>query len=110
VPVVEGTADSRRRERDPRPVAHAVEQLRHTLTPPTLLAKVQECWDRATGPSIAEEASPTSEREGIVTVGCRSAVWCAELEMLSSTLLAQLNEALPAGVQVRGLRFVTKPR
>jgi predicted nucleic acid-binding Zn ribbon protein len=107
--VTEG-APSGRRERGPRPLAHAVEELRHSLAPPTLLAKVQECWDRAVGPSISGEAAPTSERDGIVTVSCSSAVWSAELEMLSSALVEQLNEALPAGVQMRGLKFVTRPR
>jgi predicted nucleic acid-binding Zn ribbon protein len=106
--VPEGTG-SRRRERGPRPLAHAVEALRHSLAPPTLLAKVQECWDRAVGPSVSGEATPTSERDGIVTVSCRSGVWSAELEMLSSALVEQLNEALPAGVQVRALKFVTRP-
>jgi predicted nucleic acid-binding Zn ribbon protein len=108
--MIEGSAGSRRREREPRPLAHALEHLRHNLAPPTLLAKVQECWDRAVGASVAGEAAPTSEREGTVTVSCRSAVWSAELEMLSGTLVDQLNEALPAGARVHALKFVTKPR
>ena len=94
--------------RGPRLLSGAVENLRRQATPPTLLAKVQDCWDRAVGPSVAAEASPTSERGGIVTVSCRAAVWSAELEMLASSLLEQLNEALPAGSEVRGLKFTTR--
>jgi predicted nucleic acid-binding Zn ribbon protein len=84
-----------------------VERLRRQATPPTLLAKVQDCWGQAVGPSVAEEATPTSERAGIVTVSCRSAVWTSELSMLAESLLQQLNEALPGGSEVRGLKFTT---
>ena len=105
----ERIAGPRRADRAPRLLSDAVEQLRHNLAPPTLLAKVQESWDRAVGPSVSGQATPTSEREGIVTVSCRSAVWSAELQMLSGALLEQLNGTLPAGAQVRGLKFVTKP-
>ena len=93
----------------PRPLAAAVAQLRRHATPPSLLAKVQDCWERAVGATVSEQAVPTAEREGVVTVSCRSAVWSAELAMLSPTLLEQVNEALPAGNQVVALRFVTRP-
>jgi predicted nucleic acid-binding Zn ribbon protein len=86
-----------------------VEQLRRQATPPTLLAKVQDCWRVAVGRSVAEQAVPTSERAGIVTVSCRSAVWASELSMLADSLLQQLNEALPGGSEVRGLKFTTRP-
>jgi predicted nucleic acid-binding Zn ribbon protein len=86
-----------------------VERLRRQATPPTLLAKVQDCWGRAVGLSVAEQATPISERAGIVTVSCRSAVWTSELSMLAESLLRQLNEALPGGSEVRGLKFTTRP-
>ena len=86
-----------------------MEQLRRDLAPPTLLAKVQDCWDRAVGATVSGQASPTAERDGVVTVSCRSAVWSAELSMLSGSLLEQLNRVLPEGVEVRGLKFVTRP-
>jgi predicted nucleic acid-binding Zn ribbon protein len=95
--------------KSPRVLGGAVEELRRRSLPPTLLAKVQDCWAGAVGPSVAAQASPTSERDGVVTVSCRSAVWSAELSMLSVTLLGQVNEALPAGAQVRAFRFVTRP-
>jgi predicted nucleic acid-binding Zn ribbon protein len=86
-----------------------VEHLRRQATPPTLLAKVQDCWNRTVGPSVAEQATPTSERGGVVTVTCRSAVWSSELSMLAASLLEQVNKALPPGAEVRGLKFTTKP-
>jgi predicted nucleic acid-binding Zn ribbon protein len=94
----------------PRPFSGAVARLRRRSAPPTLLAKVQDCWQGAVGESVSEQAVPTAEREGVVTVSCRSAVWSAELAMLSTTLLEQLNQALPEGNQVAALRFVTRPQ
>jgi predicted nucleic acid-binding Zn ribbon protein len=93
-----------------RGLSVAVGGVRRRSAPPTLLAKVQERWLGAVGASVSEQATPTSEREGVVTVSCRSAVWSSELMMLSTTLLEQLNEALPADAQVRGFRFVTAPK
>jgi predicted nucleic acid-binding Zn ribbon protein len=107
--VIDPRRDHVRAPRGPRSLARAVEDLRRYAAPPTVLAKVQDCWDRAVGPSVSEQATPTSERGGVVTVSCRSAVWSAELSMLSSALLEQLNESLPAGSKVRGLKFVTRP-
>jgi predicted nucleic acid-binding Zn ribbon protein len=42
----------------------------------------------------------------VVTVRCRSAVWAAELTMLSEELAGQLNEALSGGPRVKALRFI----
>jgi predicted nucleic acid-binding Zn ribbon protein len=94
----------------PRALADAIERLRRETAPPTLLAKVQERWSDAVGLPVAEEAMPVAERDGIVTISCRSAVWTAELSMLSETLLEGLNARLGEGRQVRALRFTTRPR
>lgn len=98
----------RGRRKGPRLLSGPVADLRRQTTPPTLLAKVQDCWSLAVGASVAEQAVPTSERAGIVTVSCRSAVWTAELELLAASLLEQLNSALPEGSEVRSLKFTTK--
>jgi predicted nucleic acid-binding Zn ribbon protein len=94
----------------PRELAQAMVRLRRQAAPPTLLARVQERWADAVGSPVAEEALPVAERDGIVTVSCRSAVWSAELSMLSESLLEGLNERLGEGRRVRGLRFTTTPR
>lgn len=75
--------------------------------PPTVLARVQECWAEAAGAVVAAEAWPTSERGGIVTVSCRSAVWAHELELLAADVTARLNAALgaPDCGAVHRLRF-----
>jgi hypothetical protein len=64
-----------------------------------------------TGEVVVAQAEPVSEREGIVTVACRSATWAQELDLLQANVLERLNEDLEdwgsEGIEgpVRGLRF-----
>jgi predicted nucleic acid-binding Zn ribbon protein len=46
------------------------------------------------GDAVAAEASPVAERDGHVTVACRSATWAQELDLLQSELLQRLNTAV----------------
>jgi predicted nucleic acid-binding Zn ribbon protein len=64
---------------------------------------VQLAWPEVAGPAIAAEAAPVAERDGVVTVACRSAVWAQELEMMSPRLLERLNVQLSRPVEA--LRF-----
>jgi predicted nucleic acid-binding Zn ribbon protein len=89
----------------PRPLALALEDLRDRLAPATPLAAVQRAWADAAGPVVAREATPISERGGVVTVACRSAVWAQELDLLAPTILEGLNARLE-GVEVRSLRCI----
>ena len=68
----------------PRPLARALEGALRRAEPPTLLARVQASWAAAAGPGLAAAATPVSEREGVVTVACESAVWAQELELLGA--------------------------
>jgi predicted nucleic acid-binding Zn ribbon protein len=80
--------------------------------PATLLARVQAVWPEVAGPGMSGSAAPVSEREGVVTVACESAVWAQELELLGPDLLTRFGDALgaergrPAGASVKKLRFV----
>jgi len=66
--------------------------------PATLLARVQSAWEAVAGTGLAASARPVAERDGVVTVGCESAVWAQELELLGPDLVTRLNDALaPAG-------------
>lgn len=82
------------RRRAPRPIAAALERFGAGAEPQTLLARVQAAWPEAVGPAIAAEAQPLSEQGGKLVVGCRSATWASELELLAPDLLAKLNGAL----------------
>ena len=96
------------RRREPRPLGHAVAALAERLAPQTLLADVQRVWPRVAGERFARAAEPVSERDGIVTVACESAVWAQELDLLSERVIEALNEAIgrPA---VRRLRPQAAP-
>jgi predicted nucleic acid-binding Zn ribbon protein len=78
----------------PRPLAAALDGLTSTLAPATTLARVQEIWERATGPAIANAARPTAERDGVLTVSCDAAVWAQELDLVAGELIPSLNAAL----------------
>ena len=88
-----------------RPLSGAVEALTAQVAPGTRLAAVQGSWLEAVGPTIAGEAHPVAERDGLVTVACGSAVWAQELDLMGSEVVERLNQALghPA---VRRLRCV----
>jgi predicted nucleic acid-binding Zn ribbon protein len=91
------------RRRAPRSIAVALGRVSAALEPASALARVQACWAEAVGEAVSAEAQPVSEREGVVTVACRSSVWANELEMLGPDLLQKVNAALgePAVGQLR---------
>ena len=96
------------RRRGPRPVSLALDSLTAAIAPATLLAEVQRVWPQVAGERFARAAEPVSERDGVVTVACESAVWAQELDLLSERVIEGLNEALgrPA---VRRLRPQAAP-
>jgi predicted nucleic acid-binding Zn ribbon protein len=83
-----------RHRRAPRPLSAALGPPRRRARPRTLLAAVQEAWPGVAGKAVAEQADPVAERDGHVTVACRSATWAQELDLLQSELLERLNGAL----------------
>ena len=96
------------RRRAPRPAGTAVAALAERLAPQTPLAALQRVWAAAVGDLVAEQAEPTAERDGVVTVTCASAVWAQELDLMAPQVIARLNEAL-GGEAVRGLRCRAAP-
>ncbi|MDQ3729724.1 MAG: DUF721 domain-containing protein [Actinomycetota bacterium] len=113
------TRDRRRRGRSgpvprgsegagPHSLAAALEAVRAEVAPQTLLAAVQEAWPEVAGDLAAAQGDPVAERDGVVTVACRSATWAQELDLMSPHLVARLGERLdssPFSEGVRGLRF-----
>jgi predicted nucleic acid-binding Zn ribbon protein len=78
----------------PRRLSAALEGLAVTVSPGSALARTQVVWDAAIGATIAAAATPTAERDGVLTVTCSAAVWAQELELMAPALLERLNEAL----------------
>jgi predicted nucleic acid-binding Zn ribbon protein len=93
----------------PRPLRAALERAAERATPPGLLADVQAAWPDIAGPVVAQEAEPVSERDGVVTVACRSSVWAQELELLGRDLEERLNARLSGSGRVLRLRFRNRP-
>ncbi len=91
--------------RAPRPVFEAIRAAVEPIAPATPLAAVQSVWAEAVGEKIAAEATPVSERDGVITVACRSATWAQELDLMAAQTLEKLLVTLPGGVSVSGLRF-----
>jgi predicted nucleic acid-binding Zn ribbon protein len=87
-------------------LSSALDELTSAVAPATTLARVQEVWERAAGPLIAASASPTSEREGVLTVSCAAAVWAQELNLMADDLIARVNATLD-GEPIRELRCRT---
>ena len=95
--------------RRPRTLGDVLPLLRSRLAPATMLADVQARWADVVGEEIAHVAQPVSERAGVVTVHCSSAVWASELSMMSARLLQALNEARPQNTPaVAELRFTVR--
>jgi predicted nucleic acid-binding Zn ribbon protein len=89
----------------PRVMTFALESLRDELAPATLLADVQRAWPGVVGPAIAAEATPVSERRGVITVSCSAAVWAQELDLMAPAILGRLNARL-GGRRIERLRCV----
>jgi predicted nucleic acid-binding Zn ribbon protein len=93
----------------PRPLGRALEGVIAQARPAGLLAAVQSAWPAVAGAALAAAATPTSERDGTVTVTCESGIWAHELELLGADLTARLTERLEESgdaVKLTRLRFV----
>jgi predicted nucleic acid-binding Zn ribbon protein len=94
----------------PRPLRSALEGALRKSEPAGTLARVQAVWREVAGTAVAAESEPLSERDGVITVACTSAVWAQELELLGGDIAARLNALLAPGTgapTVKRLRFVT---
>ena len=91
--------------RTPRPIGAALQTVLSGAEPATLLAAVQSAWPGAVGEAVAREATPVSERDGVVTVACRSSTWAQELDLLGAQILGQVRENLPDWAVLEAIRF-----
>jgi predicted nucleic acid-binding Zn ribbon protein len=95
----------------PRAMRTVLDGALPAAAPAGLLPRVQAAWPEIAGPAVAAEATPVSERAGVVTVACRAAVWAHELELLGGDLTGRLNAALDGPGEagsLTGLRFVVR--
>ena len=90
--------------RVPRRAASALRDVLAESSPRTLLASVQTVWPKACGEAIAAEAEPVKERDGVITVACRSSTWASELDLMQDALRERLDGLVGEG-RIQGLRF-----
>jgi predicted nucleic acid-binding Zn ribbon protein len=55
-------------------------------------------WTTVVGAQIAEHATPTGLRDGVLTVAAESTAWATQLRMVQSQLLAKIAAAVGDGV------------
>ena len=91
-------------DRVPRPLGSALRDAVAPLAPKTPLARVQAAWAEAVGERVAAEAAPVAERDGVVTVACRSASWAQQLDLLADETLGKVRDLVPEGT-LSELRF-----
>jgi predicted nucleic acid-binding Zn ribbon protein len=96
-----------RGRRQPRKLGEALTAAVEPMAPATLLGAVQSAWAGAVGERVAAEATPVSERDGVVTVACRSAAWAQELDLLAGEIVSKLRAELPETTDLQALRFTT---
>jgi predicted nucleic acid-binding Zn ribbon protein len=97
-----------RSRRAPRPLTFALDRMQSELAPRTVLARAQLGWREVVGDAIAAQATPTSERGGVLTVSCSASVWAHELDLMSVTIIERLNQHLEGG-RITRLRCVATP-
>ena len=62
-------------------------------------------WQAVVGEQIAEHATPTALRDGVLSVSAESTAWATQLRMVQGQLLAKIAAAVGDGV-VTSLRIV----
>lgn len=86
--------------RDPQTLGAATRDLARTRgwSPKVAEGAVFGQWSTVVGEQIAEHATPSSLREGVLTVAAESTAWATQLRMVQSQLLAKIAAAVGDGV------------
>lgn len=93
--------------RDPQTLGSATMDLarRRGWTPKVAEGAVFGQWPDVVGEQIAEHATPSVLREGVLTVVAESTAWATQLRMVQAQLLAKIAAAVGDGV-VTSLKIV----
>lgn len=103
---VAGTAGRRRWSgpgadtRDPQPLGRAARDLakKHGWSARVAEGTVLGQWSSVVGHQIAEHATPTALREGVLSVSAESTSWATQLRMMQAQLLAKIAAEVGDGV------------
>ncbi|BCI50727.1 UPF0232 protein [Mycolicibacterium litorale] len=86
--------------RDPQTLGAATRDLARTRgwSPRVAEGAVFGQWSTVVGEQIAAHATPSTLREGVLTVAAESTAWATQLRMVQSQLLAKIAAAVGDGV------------
>ncbi len=86
--------------RDPQPLGAATSDLAKNRGWKTKVAEgaVFGQWESVVGEQIAEHATPTVLRDGVLSVSAESTAWATQLRMVQAQLLAKIAAAVGDGV------------
>ncbi len=89
--------------RDPQPLGRAARDLASTRgwSPRVAEGSLFAEWATIVGEQIAEHASPTSLRDGILHVSAESTAWATQLRLVQSQVLARISAGVGHGVVTR---------
>ncbi len=87
-------------DRDPQPLGRVASRLSAARgwAPKLANGSVFGRWAELVGPEVAEHATPTSLRDGELTVQADSTAWATQLRLLQRQLLARIASRLGDGV------------
>ncbi|TFV56384.1 DUF721 family protein [Mycobacterium sp. PS03-16] len=93
--------------RDPQPLGAATRDLARSRgwSPRVAEGAVFGQWQAVVGEQIAEHATPTVLRDGVLTVSAESTAWATQLRMVQPQLIAKIAAAVGDGV-VTSLKIV----
>ncbi len=93
--------------RDPQPLGAATRDLAKTRgwSPRVAEGTVFGQWRTVVGDQIAEHATPTVLRDGVLSVSAESTAWATQLRMVQAQLLAKIAAVVGDGV-VTSLKIV----
>ena len=82
--------------RDPQPLGRAARDLAKTRgwSPRVAEGAVFAEWSTVVGEQIAEHATPTALRDGVLHITAESTAWATQLRMIQSQLLAKIAAAV----------------
>jgi len=86
--------------RDPQTLGSATRDLakQRGWSPRVAEGAVFAQWETVVGEQIAAHATPTTLREGVLTVAAESTAWATQLRMVQAQLLAKIAAAVGDGV------------
>src|ERR1700758_2340571 len=86
--------------RDPQPLGRAARELakRRGWSAQVAEGTVLGHWPSVVGQQIAEHATPTTLKEGVLSVTAESTAWATQLRMIPAQLLAKIAAAVGNGV------------